>query len=68
MCIRIHTIRNKNEKIQSFATETSKINKELIEENKTLRDWANYKDIENKELANNIINGTTMHGFIEVFK
>ena len=44
-------ISNKNEKIQSFATETSKINKELIEENKTLRDWANYKDIENKELA-----------------
>ena len=28
----------------------SKINKDLIEENKTLRDWANYKEVENKEL------------------
>ncbi|MFH1589861.1 MAG: nucleotidyltransferase domain-containing protein [archaeon] len=26
-----------------------------------------FKEIENKELANNIINGTILHGFIEVF-
>ena len=46
-----NTVRNKNLELKSFADKTSKINKELIEENKTLRDWANYKDIENKELA-----------------
>ena len=44
-------ISNKNKELQSFTDETSKINKELIEDNKTLRDWANYKDIENKELV-----------------
>ena len=44
-------ISNKNKELQSFTDETSKINKELIKENKSLRDWANYKDIENKELA-----------------
>tara|TARA_R110001583_G_scaffold143113_1_gene295201 strand:+ start:358 stop:1374 length:1017 start_codon:yes stop_codon:yes gene_type:complete len=43
-------ISNKNKKLQSFTDETSKINNRLIEENKTLRDWANYKDVENKEL------------------
>ena len=43
-------ISNKNEELQSFTDETSKINNRLIEENKTLRDWANYKDVENKEL------------------
>ena len=43
-------ISNKNKELQSFTDETSKINKRVIEENKTLRDWANYKDVENKEL------------------
>jgi len=43
-------ISNKNKEMKSFTDETSKINKELIEDNKTLRDWANYKDVENKEL------------------
>lgn len=43
-------ISNKNKEMKSFTDETSKINKRLIEENKTLRDWANYKDVENKEL------------------
>ena len=43
-------VSNKNKELQSFTDETSKINKELIEDNKTLRDWANYKDVENKEL------------------
>jgi len=43
-------ISNKNKELKSFADETSKINKRVIEENKTLRDWANYKDVENKEL------------------
>jgi chromosome segregation ATPase len=43
-------ISNKNKELKSFTDETSKINKELVEENKTLRDWANYKDVENKEL------------------
>jgi len=43
-------VSNKNKELKSFTDKTSKINKELIEENKTLRDWANYKDVENKEL------------------
>ena len=43
-------ISNKNKELQSFTDETSKINKRLIEENKTLRDWSNYKEVENKEL------------------
>jgi len=47
-------ISNKNKELQSFTDETSKINKELIEDNKTLRDWANYKDVENKGLINQL--------------
>ena len=43
-------ISNKNKELQSFTDETSKINKELIEDNKTLRDWVNYKEVENTEL------------------
>ncbi len=30
--------------------------------------YNNLKDIENKELANNILNGIIMNGFVEVFK
>jgi chromosome segregation ATPase len=47
-------VSNKNKELKSFADETSKINKELIEENKSLRDWANYKDVENKGLINQL--------------
>jgi len=47
-------ISNKNKELKSFTDETSKINKELIEENKTLRDWANYKDVENRGLINQL--------------
>ena len=44
-------VSNKNKELQSFTDETSKINKDLIEENKSIRDWANYKDVENKNLV-----------------
>ena len=50
MDVEFESISNKNKELESFSDETSKINKELVEENKTLRDWANYKDVENKEL------------------
>jgi len=30
--------------------------------------YNNIQDIENKELANNIVNGITLNGFVEVFK
>ena len=49
--VEFEAVSNKNKELKSFSDETSKINRELIEETKTLRDWANYKDIENKELA-----------------
>jgi len=54
MDVEFESISNKNKELESFSDETSKINKELIEENKTLRDWANYKDVENKGLINQL--------------
>ena len=54
MDVEFESISNKNKELESFSDETSKINKELVEENKTLRDWANYKDVENKGLINQL--------------
>ena len=41
---------NKNKELKSFADETSKINKELIEKNKSFIDLVTYYEVENKEL------------------
>ena len=43
-------ISNKNKGLQSFTDKTSKINKELVEKNKSLIDLVNYTKVENKEL------------------
>jgi len=52
--VEFEAVSNKNKELKSFSDETSKINRELIEETKTLRDWANYKDVENKGLINQL--------------
>ena len=44
-------VSNKNKELKSFADETSKINKELFEKNKSLIDLVNYHEVENKELS-----------------
>jgi phage shock protein A len=41
---------NKNKELKSFADKTSKINKELIEKNKSFIDLVTYYEVENKEL------------------
>jgi len=46
----LEQIKNKNEELKSFANETSKINKELSEKNKTLGDMITTKEFENNEL------------------
>jgi|TARA_R100000234_G_scaffold33845_1_gene19945 chromosome segregation ATPase len=43
-------VSNKNKELKSFADETSKINKELIEKNKSFIDLVTYYEVENKEL------------------
>jgi len=43
-------ISNTNKELKSFADETSKINKELIEKNKSFIDLVTYYEVENKEL------------------
>ena len=40
-----NSVKTKNEKLESFADETSKINKELFEENKSLKDEVTYWSI-----------------------
>ena len=45
-----NTVRTKNLELESFADKTSKINKELLEENKDLKDQVTYWSIESQEL------------------
>ena len=46
----LEQISNTNKELKSFADETSKINKELIEKNKSFIDLVTYYEVENKEL------------------
>ena len=55
-------VSNKNKELKSFADETSKINKELIEENKTLKDQVTYWSIESQELQVQLEEIKTLEG------
>ena len=46
----LEQVENKNKELESFANETSKINKELVEKNKLLGDMVTAKEFESNEL------------------
>tara|TARA_R100000008_G_scaffold21601_2_gene11395 strand:- start:59 stop:1069 length:1011 start_codon:yes stop_codon:yes gene_type:complete len=57
-----NSVKTKNEKLESFADETSKINKELFEENKSLKDQVTYWSIESQELQVQLEEIKTLEG------
>jgi len=56
------SVQTKNEELKSFADETSKINKELFEENKSLKDQVTYWSIESQELQVQLEEIKTLEG------